>query len=391
MALFAYELVRRGHTVGVATAWNDDASKSEIDNGVLVHRIRELPSRVRWMSENPDRHSPSPFPDPEAVWRIRGLVRQFKPDLVPAYGWLAHSAALALIGSGVPFVLWAHDYANVCAMRNLYRFRREICSGPAVGKCMACSVAGRGPVRGMLAATGVLGMRPILRRQTSALQSVSHYVSSALTRHLCTDGTASVVIPNFHEEDVTLPVDSSILKRLPQRPYILFVGSLSRVKGVQILLDAYRELVDPPPLVMAGVATPETPPIPSDVTVLHDVPHPTVMAMWDRALFGVFPSIWPEPLATVVHEAMSRGRPVIGTTPGGYEDMIDNGESGIIVPSGDPVALSQAMRKLVEDCQLREKMGIVAAERAGRFTREVVVPALEAFYYETAMLGQAKA
>ena len=42
-------------------------------------------------------------------------------------------------------------------------------------------------------------------------------------------------------------------------------------------------------------------------TVLEDVPHPTVMAMWDRAMFGVFPTRIPEALGNVVHEAMSRG------------------------------------------------------------------------------------
>jgi len=81
-------------------------------------------------------------------------------------------------------------------------------------------------------------------------------------------------------------------------------------------------------LVMVGIRTPDTPEsFPPGVTALTAVPHGTVMAMWQRALFGVFPSKWPEPLATVVHEAMSNGLPVIGTTPGGHEDMIDDGET----------------------------------------------------------------
>ncbi len=57
---------------------------------------------------------------------------------------------------------------------------------------------------------------------------------------------------------------------------------------------------------MVGIKTPDTPEsFPDGVTALTAVPHATVMAMWERALFGVFPSKWPEPLATVVHEAMS--------------------------------------------------------------------------------------
>jgi len=143
---------------------------------------------------------------------------------------------------------------------------------------------------------------------------------------------------------------------------------------------------------MVGIRTPDTPEsFPPGVTVLNDVPHPTVMAMWERALFGVFPSRWPEPLATVVHEAMSRGRPAIGTTPGGHEDMIDDGKSGLIVPASDPAALSRAMARLIENAPLREEMGRTARERARRFTREAVVPRLERFYYETVDLHRARA
>ena len=83
MELFADELVNRGHTVEVATAWHNDAPAFE-DGRVPVHRIRDLTSRAQWVSENPDRHTPPPFPDPEAVWRLRRLVKRFQPDLIPA-------------------------------------------------------------------------------------------------------------------------------------------------------------------------------------------------------------------------------------------------------------------------------------------------------------------
>jgi glycosyltransferase involved in cell wall biosynthesis len=384
MELFARELAGRGHELAVATAWHAEAPAFEEAAGVAVHRIRDLPSRARWISENPTRHTPPPFPDPEAIWQLRRLIDRFQPDLIPAYGWLAHSAAVALIGREIPMIIWGHEYGNVCAMRSLYRLEREICTGPAPLKCLRCSTDGRGLAKGPVAAASVLGVGPILRRKTSALHSVSRYVATVLERDLDVPGVPSVVIPNFHQEDGGGAPEESILALLPERPFILFVGALRRVKGVDELLDAYGRLDDPPPLVMVGIRTPDTPEeFPPGVTVLNDVPHPTVMAMWERALFGVFPSKWPEPLATVVHEAMSRGRPAIGTTPGGHEDMIDDSESGFVVPAGDAAALSAAMAKLLGDDALRERMGREARERAKRFTRDVVVPQLERFYVET--------
>jgi len=391
MELFADELDRRGHTVAAATAWHDDAPAFEAGK-VPVHRIRDLTSRARWISENPDRHTPPPFPDPEAVWRLRRLIKRFRPDLIPAYGWLAHSAAVALAGLDVPLILWGHEYGNTCARRDLYRLEREICSGPAPLKCLSCSRHQRGVARGTAATAGVLGMRPVLRRKTTALHSVSRYVAMVYERDLAVPGARSVVIENFHQEGPSEPADEEILGRLPDHPYILFVGALRRVKGVEDLVDAYARLEDPPPLVMVGIRTPDTPKsFPPGVTVLNDVPHPTVMAMWERALFGVFPSRWPEPLATVVHEAMSRGRPTIGTTPGGHEDMIDDGETGLIVPGSDPAALAEAMARLIGDEGLREWMGAKALERSRRFTREEIVPRLEDFYYETVDLYRTRA
>ncbi|HWA52689.1 MAG TPA: glycosyltransferase family 4 protein, partial [Solirubrobacterales bacterium] len=130
--------------------------------------------------------------------------------------------------------------------------------------------------------------------------------------------------------------------------------------------------------------TPES--FPAGVTVMHSVPLPTVMAMWERALFGVFPSKWPEPLGNVVYEAMSKGRAVIGTRPGGHEDMIEDGRSGLLVRAGDVEELRGAMARLIADPGLREELGRRAAERSRAFTEAAVLPELARLYEETAGL-----
>ncbi len=63
------------------------------------------------------------------------------------------------------------------------------------------------------------------------------------------------------------------------------------------------------------------------------------MAAWDRAMFGVMPSLWPEPFGATVAEGMNRGKPVIGTTLGGHVDMIGE-DAGLLVPQGDVGALA---------------------------------------------------
>ena len=68
--------------------------------------------------------------------------------------------------------------------------------------------------------------------------------------------------------------------------------------------------------------------------------------------------------------------------------MIDDGETGFLVPGGDPEALAAAMARLIDDPELRERLGARGEATRLRFTREAVVPQLERFYYDTIAVAQ---
>lgn len=381
--LLAHNLSRRGHTVAVATAWQEGVPTVEDQGEVRVHRLRDLTSRMQWISEDPYKHNPPPFPDPEAVLRLRRLIKEFEPDIVHAYGWLTHSTAVALLGKKVPLLISARGYGNICAVHNLAR-NDGICEGPAPLKCLACSGRTYGVAKGTAAVAGVFGSGPVLRRKTTAIHSVSRFVAEKMDRYLHVEGARDVVVPNFHEDVSDRPVDEDVLARLPEGPFIFYVGAFRKIKGIEELFAAYERLDDPPPLVLAGTPAPDTPKqFPAGATVVEDVPYPTLLAMWERAMFGVFPTRIPEALGNVVHEAMSKGRAVIGTRPGGHEDMIEDGENGLLVPAGDSGALAAAMSLLIEDEPLRERLGAAASERARDFTPEVVMPRMERLYRQT--------
>jgi glycosyltransferase involved in cell wall biosynthesis len=208
--------------------------------------------------------------------------------------------------------------------------------------------------------------------------AVSTYVADLACTHLSGGlDLPRAVIPDFHERYGGGEADAAILAQLPAVPFVMFVGALRRIKGVQELLDSYESLSDAPPLVLIGTRAPDSPErYPPGVTVLYDVPNATVMEAWRRAMFGVAPSTLPEPLGNVIHEAMSAGRAVIGTRPGGHSDIIEHGHNGLLVPSGDVSALRDAMRRLIDDHDLRAHMGARARVTADRFTP---APALERF------------
>ena len=291
-----------------------------------------------------------------------------------------------MIGRGPPLVVSARDYGLICSMRTLLR-KGQICSGPAAGKCLACATSEYGIAKGMLAVAGTLSLKRPLARRCSAVHSVSRYMDERMVHHFMRAQQSSLaatphdVIPGFADDEHDGEIDRRVLSLLPASPYILYVGALRLCKGIDILVDAHARLRDPPPLVLLGPRAPDTPAaFPRGVHVLPATNHATVMMSWDRALFAVAPSRLPEPFGNVVHEAMSRGKAVIGTRPGGHEDMIDSGRSGLLVPAGDATALTSAMDYLLANPDECRRLGKAARMDAARFSSDRVAPAFEALY-----------
>lgn len=390
--LLAHCMTARGHVISVATTWQPGLPTTEDDDGVSVHRVRDLSTRLPWLPLDPLQHHTPPYPDPETVLRLRRLINRFRPDVVHSYGWLTYSCAVALLGKRIPLLLSARDYSYICGKRT-FEQNGHLCDGPSPRKCLACATAFYGGPKGTVAVAGVFAGRPLLRRKLRGFHSVSSFVDGVMRQHLlgleasALSGAAPTtipiaVLPSFRIDPTTEAVNQDVLARLPSTPYILFVGALRRVKGIEPLLAAHARLTNPVPLVLIGPRAVDTPEFPPDVTVLNDVPWPTVMAAWDRALFGVAPSVLPEALGNVVHEAMSRGKAVIGTAPSGMSDMIIDGETGFLVPAGDVAALTAAMQRLLDDPLLRERMGKAGQLRAQLFTADAVLPRFEALYHD---------
>ncbi len=386
----ALRLRAAGHVVTVATVSHPGLPGRETDGGVDVRRLPHLRSLLRPLRRRRRQEHHPPFPDPLTTLALRRLLRETQPSVVYAYGWIAYSAALARVGTRVPLVLGAHDYGFACPTRTLVR-DDAACPGPRAAACLACAPRTYGRTKGWVTALGVLACRPLLRRSARGLHSISAYVEEVTARDLLRGGTPGVIrrtLPSFSEETDDEGSPEAIaraLAQLPGEPFVLFVGALRRVKGVEVLLDAYARLDAPPPLVLLGTVESDSPPSwPDGVVVVEDVPHGAVMQAWARCLFGVAPSLWPEPLGLVVHEGMSRGRAVIGTRPGGHADLIADGETGLLVPAGDAAALAAAMRTLLERPELRRRLGDAARRRAAETSGDRLVPAYEALLREAA-------
>ncbi len=138
-------------------------------------------------------------------------------------------------------------------------------------------------------------------------------------------------------------------------PHVLYAGRLSPEKGVLVLAEAAGGL----PLVVAGDG-PLRDRVPE---ALGFVPHDELLRLYGRAAVVVCPSLR-EGYGVACAEAMAHGRPVVASAVGGLRDLVVGGETGLLVPPGDPAALRAALERLLGDAELRSRLGAAARERA---------------------------
>lgn len=379
----AHALVDRGHEVSVATLAHPGQAADTIEDGVRIHRIGAAVQRASWLFANNDRQSVPPVPDPALTLGLRRLVRRYPPDVVHAHNWMIHSYLPLDRRSSPPLVLTLHDYSLVCAKKNLM-YRGRWCDGPALGKCLRCASRHYGAPKAAITVGG-LGFRlPRERTAVDRFIAVSRVVAEG--NHLDADQLPHEVIPNFipDRDPAADPRTVAMLAELPREPFILYVGGLAPIKGVDVLLRAYRLLPNPPPLVLIGYKTGDRVPalddLDSRVTVHTDWPHGAVVQAWRRSLFGVVPSIWAEPFGIVAIEAMAAGRALVASRTGGLLDIVEAGETGLFCEPGDATGLAGAMQRLILEPELRDRMGKAALDRVDRFRERSVVPRIEAVY-----------
>lgn len=177
----------------------------------------------------------------------------------------------------------------------------------------------------------------------------------------------------------------------PDRPSIVFVGRITRQKGLPYLLRAARLLPPEVQLVLCAGA-PDTEEIMAEVTGLVDglraerdgvvwidrhLPRHELTALLTAATAFVCPSVY-EPLGIVNLEAMACGAPVVGTATGGIPEVVDDGVTGVLVPieqaddgTGTPLDperfvrdLAEALTRVVADPARAAEMGAAGRRRA---------------------------
>jgi glycosyltransferase involved in cell wall biosynthesis len=374
-----------GHDVRVVALAHPDLPAVTTDGDVRVHRFAGYTRHLRRFSNDPEHQFHPTIPDPQLVRRIESLLRDEPADIVHAHGWIVHSAMAADRGPGTALLHTLHDYGLTCATKTMIRDQRPgaICDGPALRRCLSCSIGFYGAAKGVALTTGALiGRRRHLRAgrfpSVDLFLPISRSVADACLADV--DPERIRVVPSFVPDDL-VPGPGPRPDFLPDGDFALFVGQLGPHKGIDVLLDAHRRMARAVPLVVIGSRRPETPEMTGTaerpVHVFSGLDHETIMRCYAAATVCAVPSRWAEPFGLVAVESMAAGTPVVASDIGGLSEVIGDGCSGFLVTPGQPDDLAAALDMvLAAEPALLAQVPANGRDRAAEFTASAVLPAV---------------
>ncbi len=291
-------------------------------------------------------------------------------DLVHSHTWYANFAGhLAGLLHGVPHVISAHSLEPLRPWK-----AEQLGGGYAVSSWVERT--------SYLAASAVIAVSSAMR-------------DDVLRSYPEIDPDRVKVVHNGIDTELWAPIDDADIVRShgvdPDRPSVIFVGRITRQKGLPLFLRAVAQLPPEVQIVLLAGA-PDTPEIMAEVETLVDglrasrdgvvwipemLPRAQVVALLSAATTFCCPSIY-EPLGIVNLEAMACETAVVATATGGIPEVVVPGETGLLVPieqaddgTGTPLNPDQyvadfaaALNEVVADPDRAAAMGRAGRERA---------------------------
>ena len=313
----------------------------------------------------------------EVYKKLAALIEDEQPDVAIVQHYLrklSPAVIKCLHDYRVPFVVRISDFGMVCPNGHLFRDGQicELC----VSGALRNSVKHR-CVQGSRAASAV-NYAATRFHQAAGYYNLIHAfaVPSRFTLDKMADGGISrsrlVHLPTF----VSAPEAVAGGNRPPT---IVYAGRVEALKGVDVLLDAVRQLRARHPHDFAvriiGFGDPEFTSRMREFATKHNLdnvifegalPEDGVREALRNARCSVAPSVWYENMPNSVLESMAEGTPAIGSGHGSIPELISDGETGLLVAPGESSALADAMHELLLDAPRAAVLG----HRAHRFVSD---------------------
>jgi len=322
----------------------------------------------------------SQLANPSAHAALRRAIAEHRPDVVHVRMFLAQLSPLIMRPlARVPSVFHVATYRAICPRYTKLLPDGRPCTEPAGLACLRhrCVTPQSWPLH--------LAQLGLWRRWRGNFDAVVT-LSEAARAQLEAAGVGPVeVIPNGVADRPARPP-------LAGPPTIGYAGRLSPEKGVDVLLRAFARLRSVRPdarLVVAGDG-PERAALGtlSRALGLDDrvewwghVARDELERRFDRVWVQVSPHVWAEPFGNVVTEAMVRGTAVVASRVGGPAEILDQGQTGVLVEPGHHEPLAAALDELLSDPSRLDRIGAAARRTARRrYSHAAMVANVEALH-----------
>lgn len=283
----------------------------------------------------------------EARKKIRAVLRDFEPDIVHLNNFnyqLTPSIIYEIKAHKIPIVFTAHDLQLVCPNHlMIYGRTGEVCERCVTRGSISCFRGGciHGSKIKSLLGSAENRLYKILKpyKRIDAVICPSRFVEEKLKKNSQLAGR-TVVLRNFIS-DVKKPDSAKVKKE-----YAVYFGRYSKEKGVETLAAACRELPEVR-FIFAGKGE-----LSEEVNSAENIENKGFLTgealyrLIAEARFSISASECPENCPFSVMESLKLGTPVIGTRIGGIPELISDGETGLLVESGDREALKEAILRL---------------------------------------------
>ena len=332
-------LLKKKHEVLVITTSPNRKSSIEDINGVKVYRTNPLNLYAVYNHQNQPEFL-KPIWHGFDLWGlhsyvvVKNILKKEVPEVVHINNFkgLSLSVFSAAKRLSLPLIFTAHDYSLICPRANLLNGSGEICNTPS----RFCMLYNR-------------IQKYLVDNKPDLVTAPSQFVIDKLKEEGLFEGVKTM----------KLPLGIELSDEKAEKSYntidILYVGGLSKHKGVRILITAFKEL-DYDNIILhivgKGVDGNEFKKIGgSDKRIIFHgfVQDKELIQLYQKANLLVVPSIWYDNSPMVIYESLINGTPVIGSRIGGIPELIEDGYNGYLFEAGNVDELKGILERLIDN------------------------------------------
>ena len=291
----------------------------------------------------------------DAVAKLKKLIKDQKPDIAHLHnitGQLTPAIIRVLKKHNIPIIMTLHDYRLICPNSQLYS-QREICYRCQGGKYYNCLL--RKCVHNSFGKSLLAMLESYLNnkflnyyKHIDLFIAPSQYMKEISARFGIPENKIKVIY-NFIPKDIniSLKTDSKQTEN-----YLLYFGRLSKEKGIDVLIDAFKEVKEynlkivGSGLEFENIQQKIKKLSLTNIELLGPKYEKELQELIKGAKAVIIPSVWQENMPYSLLESLDVGKIVIASNIGGMKEVIIDGQNGFLFKPGDSIELVNKIKNL---------------------------------------------